>query len=265
MGGPDDPRPPADLAWQDWLASHDALQQAYFVCRTERYALMSDLIVATQPPPWRILDLGCGTGALLGALRRALPEAELVGVDLDPTELWLAAARLGCDPVTLAGPGCRLLRLDLLAGSWPSAIPQPVNVVVTTQMMHMLAAVDLIPLYDRIAGLLPAGGLFLCADHVRSDVPAIQEVWKQQRRQENPDRNRPTRDDWHDFRARYIAALGVDTARIDARLYGRREGRRREILPLVWHLDRLAAGGFTGVECFWRRGEDAVYGGLRGA
>jgi trans-aconitate 2-methyltransferase len=44
--------------------------------------------------PRRILDLGCGSGLSTLELRRAFPQAEIVGVDLSPDMLKAAAKRL---------------------------------------------------------------------------------------------------------------------------------------------------------------------------
>ncbi|SFB39840.1 Ubiquinone/menaquinone biosynthesis C-methylase UbiE [Nocardioides alpinus] len=57
-------------------------------------------LVAGLPPGGRLLDVGCGTGALVRAARDGGTEA--VAVDLDPDMAALAASRLGTD-VTVAG------------------------------------------------------------------------------------------------------------------------------------------------------------------
>lgn len=46
-------------------------------------------------PEDRVLDVGCGTGALLKALSLAAPRARLAGVDLSGDMLTLARHRLG--------------------------------------------------------------------------------------------------------------------------------------------------------------------------
>lgn len=62
--------------------------------------------LALEKRPRRVLDLATGTGDLALALKRARPEAEVVGVDFSPAMLELArkkAKRLGLEVVFLEG------------------------------------------------------------------------------------------------------------------------------------------------------------------
>ena len=47
----------------------------------------------------RILEIGCGTGSLAIALAEAVPGGEVVGVDIDPKALAIAASKRGADRV----------------------------------------------------------------------------------------------------------------------------------------------------------------------
>lgn len=58
----------------------------------------------------RILDAGCGTGAL--AVESARRGAEVVAIDLSPTLVDLARERLAQDPAPMQGPG----RIDFRSG-----------------------------------------------------------------------------------------------------------------------------------------------------
>lgn len=68
---------------------------------------LADVVAATVP--LRVLDAGCGLGHGLAALRRALPAAQLHGVEWSAL-LWALAA-LRC-------PWARVRRGDMWAGNW---------------------------------------------------------------------------------------------------------------------------------------------------
>ncbi|MFQ5776324.1 MAG: class I SAM-dependent methyltransferase [Kiloniellaceae bacterium] len=59
-------------------------------------ATIGETLKRLDPRPRdKILDVGCGTGALLESLLRAFPEVALAGIDLSPEMLSVAGARLG--------------------------------------------------------------------------------------------------------------------------------------------------------------------------
>lgn len=79
--------------------------------------------LALEKRPGRVLDLATGTGDLALALKRARPEAEVVGVDFSPAMLELArrkAKRLGLEVAFLEG--------DALDLSFPDGSFQAVTV-----------------------------------------------------------------------------------------------------------------------------------------
>lgn len=59
------------------------------------------------PPPTVIVDLGCGSGALLERIGRAFPGARLAGLDVEPSALAIATKRL---------PAARFELVDLDGG-----------------------------------------------------------------------------------------------------------------------------------------------------
>jgi hypothetical protein len=66
-----------------------------------------------------LADLGVGCGSLALAIMEALPEAQIVGLDLDPDALAVAAANAAA-----RGRALRLVESDLF-DDWPPDLPAP--------------------------------------------------------------------------------------------------------------------------------------------
>ncbi len=108
----------------------------------------------------RILDVACGTGRTLAQLRRALPQAELLGVDLSP--YYLSVAR----DVLAGGPA-----VELVAGN-AEALPLPdgsVDAVVSVFLFHELPRNARRRVWTEVARVLRPGGTFVVVDSVQRE------------------------------------------------------------------------------------------------
>jgi len=246
---------PSGFDWQAWVDRWDRMQKRYLVLRAERFELMVRLIKETQKSVKRVLDLGCGPGSTMRPILEAFPEAQVIGVDLDPTLLPFARARLA-----KYGNRVSLILADLREPDWSDGFPLPLDAVVSATALHWLSGDQLAALYSRLAQIIRPGAIFLNADHVRSESPAIQQAWEDHREEMRRAEGYQDTEDWDGFWDAYGQALGMDVRAVQRRALGEYGG---EELPLSWHLDRLRASGFTSVDCFWRCDCDAVYGGLR--
>lgn len=246
---------PPDFDWQLWVDRWDRMQERYLVRRKERFKVIANLIQATQPPKCLILDLGCGPGSTMYNLLELLPEAEAIGIELDPTILTLAEPRL-----RKFGERVSLIQADLRNPKWNKDIPLPIHAVVSATALHWLNEKELVTLYTQIAHMLPRGGIFLNADHVPSRVTAIQKYWESHREQMRQEEGRKNADDWDEFWKAYGEALGIDFAAIKKSLLGEWHGIES---PLEWHFDKLRASGFSNLDCYWRCDCDAIYGGIK--
>lgn len=108
----------------------------------------------------RILDVGCGSGAMNLVLARRFPDSEIVGVDLSDPLL-----RLARDAVEAANLGKRLTfeRADV------QEIPYADNsfdIVINTNMVHLVE--DPIRMLDEMERVLDPGGFLFIADLRRS-------------------------------------------------------------------------------------------------
>lgn len=84
-------------------ASYDARWEAYIA-----RSVAATVQRLSQRAYRRVLDVGCGTGAVLAALRQRLPEALLVGVDVSEAMLAQARQKLGADVWLIGGKAERL-------------------------------------------------------------------------------------------------------------------------------------------------------------
>jgi ubiquinone/menaquinone biosynthesis C-methylase UbiE len=89
---------------EDLEALHEQSSRTHFIDVWSRRAILARL--GRLPAAPTVIDLGCSTGHLLGDLRRALPDASLIGVDLVAGGLRKAHASV---------PDAQLLQADACA------------------------------------------------------------------------------------------------------------------------------------------------------
>jgi ubiquinone/menaquinone biosynthesis C-methylase UbiE len=104
----------------------------------------------------RILDVGCGTGRTLQQIARALPEAELLGIDLSP--FYVEVARSMCAAEVMVGNG--------------EAIPLPdadVDAVVSVFVFHELPRRARRRVIADMVRVLRPGGVCVLLDSVQRE------------------------------------------------------------------------------------------------
>ncbi len=112
-------------------------------------------------PTDRLLDVGCGTGALLHALSRSFPARQLAGIDPSPEMLSVARQKLGAS-------------VDLQV-AWAEAIPYPddlFDVVASCSVFHYLRQ-PMVALKEMVRVLRPGGSLVItdwCDDYLACRV-----------------------------------------------------------------------------------------------
>jgi ubiquinone/menaquinone biosynthesis C-methylase UbiE len=113
----------------------------------------------------RIVDLGCGTGAMALALARAYPSATLIGVDGDPDVLERARAKACAE-------GIELELHETLADRLPVPDASVQCVVSTLMFHHLVPSVKRDVLAEVRRVLEPSGQLLIC-DVGRASDPAM--------------------------------------------------------------------------------------------
>jgi len=137
--------------FNQWAATYDqsVMQRLYFV---PVHAKILDLLVQElKVSPRCIIDVGCGTGRLLGAVFARWPEAQLFGVD--PAEQMVSEAKkLNSYAIFKVASAESLPFLD-----------QTADIVLSSLSFHHWA--NQAKGLQEIARVLRPGGLFCLADH----------------------------------------------------------------------------------------------------
>jgi SAM-dependent methyltransferase len=150
---------------QTLLRLWDDQQTAYITGREERFDVMLDVLDATHHPKRVLLDLACGPGSLAIRALRRFPDLQIVAVDYDPMLLELGRHALAQyrDRITFVD-------VDLADPAWVNTVADAeISAVASSTALHWLSASTLTRVYRELAELLPSGGVFLNADHLRFD------------------------------------------------------------------------------------------------
>lgn len=234
-------------------ASWDRQQNWEIPSREWRFERILDLLESGLPSRPRILDLGCGTGALAERVLRRLPAARVWALDYDPVVLRIGREGLG----DMRG---RLMWLeaDLSASRWAEALPRGrFDAVVSTTALHWLYPRTLRRVYRTLAGRVRTGGLFLNGDTVpfEPDQARIADIARRVRTSRLAHRPRDGALAWGEWwaMARSIPALAGEFAERDRRyatVHGNRSTHAADP-PVSWHLRALRAAGFSEAGVVW--------------
>jgi trans-aconitate 2-methyltransferase len=104
------------------------------------------------PPDGRILDLGCGAGALTARLAGLVPRGEVLAVDADRD--MVAAARLRSENPRLSFQVCHARDVAALAGE------ESFDVVVSRAALHRIPGPDHPAVLSAVFSVLRPGGVF---------------------------------------------------------------------------------------------------------
>jgi SAM-dependent methyltransferase len=193
----------------------------------------------------RVLDVGCGDAILLATLLEAFPQASGVGVDFSPLMLEQARARLAA-----FGERATTVEADLGTPAWLERVAGPFDAIVSGFAIHHLPDARKRALYREIRDLLPAGGVFLNAEHVASSTTRVEEMFNDAMADHLLQRRRERGED-------------VTFEQVKRELLERPDRAANILAPVEEQCTWLRELGFHDVDCYWKYFELAIFGGIR--
>jgi len=228
------PRMDAKQAFDGAARDYDAFRRQVIPCFDGFYGMALDLLDFAPGAAPRILDVGAGTGLLAGLVARRHPSARLTLLDFSEEMLARARQRFAGAPVPV----------EIRVGDSRSApLGGPWDAIVSALSIHHLQDAEKRDLSARAFAALAPGGIFVNADNVCAEDPAVQA------------RDRTA---WIEA----MRAAGLPEADLRAGLL------RTEVdvlAPLALQLGWLRELGFEQVDCAYKWRHFAVFSGRRPA
>jgi tRNA (cmo5U34)-methyltransferase len=220
---------------QHWVKEATAQERN----RAEQRRLMADLLPFGDDEEFTFLDLGAGTGAASRAILERHPRATAVLADFSAQMMAAGEPQMR----SYAGR-YRTVEFDMTTGEWPAGIPGQLDAIVTSMCVHHLTDERKQGLFGEIFGHLVPGGWYFNYDPVSAPDPAVGQIWERIGDRENPEAAHRRHHRTAEEQARW-------------------ENHVRYIIPLDQQLKYLRSAGFTGIDIFWKKLENVIYGGYR--
>lgn len=199
------------------------------------YGMVPEAVRLVEPAndagsrPLRILDLGAGTGMLSAVVASAFPEAGFTLFDVSPRMLDQAKE-------TIDG------KVEVETGDMYEGIPAgPWDAVISALAIHHMTDQGKRSVYESVFRELRSGGVFVNAEHVLGETPAVQEHYAEWHRKQAFEKGL-TDEEWADT----VERMSHD-----------------HLTPLSTQLSWLAEIGFTDVDCMFKDHGFAVFMGRK--
>jgi tRNA (cmo5U34)-methyltransferase len=213
-----------------WLAGADERERR----RTAERRLMADLLPFGENDAFVFVDLGAGSGAAAGAVLEQYPAATAILADFSPQ-----MAEAGTKALDAHRGRFRYVDFDLADGPWPASIPDRVDAVVTSMVLHHLPDDRKEELLAEVLARLVPGGWFLDFDLVAPDDPLVEAAWNRARDRTDRATGGPALPSPHEH------------------------AHQLHLSPLPRQLDLLRSAGFEAVDTYWKRLDAVILGGRR--
>jgi tRNA (cmo5U34)-methyltransferase len=220
---------------QHWVKEATAQERN----RAEQRRLMADLLPFDDDQEFTFLDLGAGTGAASRAILERHPRATAILADFSAQ--MMAAG----EPQMLPFAGrYRTVEFDMTTGEWPAGVPAQFDAIVTSMCVHHLTDERKQGLFGEIFDHLVPGAWYFNYDPASAPDSAVEQIWQRVGNRENPEAAHRRQHRTAEEQARW-------------------ENHVRYIIPLDLQLDFLRSAGFAGIDVFWKKLENVIYGGYR--
>ena len=159
---------------------------------------MVERLEHVMPSKGSILDVGCGTGRLLGQLKGCFPALDLYGLDLAPNMIEQAREQLGAQAQLTVGDAEQL--------PYPDAY---FDVVVSTSTLQWLDQLSLC--FSEIYRVLKPGGRFIFSLFGEGTLQAVRDAWRTACGREGVELH-DEHDGTHRFHTPYTVSLALQDA-----------------------------------------------------
>lgn len=257
----------ANASLRYWIERWDRQQEFYLPHREERFAAMTavlrQLVASGQlRHELRILDLGCGTGAIGQRLLTHFPEATYVGVDVDVALLELAKSM---QPEF--GRRFTVVERDLSLDSWTTGFADgEFDVIASSTALHWLDREGLARVFHQMAPLLRPGGVFFDADNLAFSSSYWQDVADAVDHAQQQDAAAKGVEDWDTWwsAVRADPYMAEFAAERDRRFPPRDGATTASSPPLLSdYVTALENAGFVDIDVLWQRLDDRLLAARR--
>ncbi|SFL99602.1 tRNA (cmo5U34)-methyltransferase [Paenibacillus sp. 1_12] len=209
---------------------YDQQRRQLIPCFDEFYGMALSLAESKSQAP-HILDLGAGTGLFSRMVLHKYPKAHLTLIDLSDKMLEEARRRFREED-----------HVQYIIGDYSSYVfPRSYDIIVSSLSIHHLTHPAKRKLFATVHQLLNPGGIFVNADQVQGNTPAIDEYHRQR---------------W----LAHINDSGLSRASIDTSV----ERRKLDLnAKLGDQIDWLEQAGFSDVDCMYKYLDFAVFIGKK--